>query len=133
MLASEYDRRVIELFKSGRATPAQEAELVEAVGCAFEQDTDKLKAIHKAIGFTAAQKVEFDEEDTRFLPERAAKDATALAACGSEKEKMQMIVSGIEATHRKAERAGDRTWGATLRKLRGAGVGTRRTRRAIRR
>jgi hypothetical protein len=113
MMATKYNSRVIELFKSGAATPAQWAELVEAVGCAFERDMDTVAEIHKAIGLTAEQKVNFDEEDARFLPERTA----ALAAAGSEDEKLRMIMSSAEATERKAEQAGDCAWEATLQRL----------------
>jgi hypothetical protein len=113
MMAAEYDRRLVTLIKSGKLTPAQRAELVNAVGRAFDHDVDALAEINKAIGFTAAQKVWDIEEDARFLPERTA----ALAAAGSEDEKLRMIMSSVEATERKAEQAGDCAWGATLRRL----------------
>lgn len=55
MQVSEYGRRVIELFKSGKATEAQEAEMIEAVLSASEMDIANVASIHKAIGFTAEQ------------------------------------------------------------------------------
>ncbi len=61
MMTSEYSRRVIELFKSGEATKAQEAEMIEAVLSASERGLENVTAIHKAIGFTAEQ-TEFAEQ-----------------------------------------------------------------------
>jgi len=113
MMTAEYNRRLATFIKSGKLTPAQRAELVNAVGRAFDHDVDALAEINKAIGFTAAQKVWDIEEDTRSLPERTA----ALAAAGSEDEKLRMIMSSAEATERKAEQAGDCAWEATLRRL----------------
>ena len=105
MMADEYNRRVVELFKSGKATPAQWAGVVGAIACAFDHDINALAEINKAVGFTAAQKV-------CTLHKRAA----ALAAA-SEDQKLQMILSSVEATERKAERAGNRRWKATRRRL----------------
>jgi hypothetical protein len=48
---SEYGKRVIALFKSGKATKAQKAEMVEAVLFAFERGLCNVAAIHKAIGY----------------------------------------------------------------------------------
>jgi len=114
-MTSEYGKRVIELFESGKATKAQKAELVEAVLSAAEHGTENVTAIHMAIGFEAAQKVLDNAEDARFLSEGAATDAAALTACGSEEERMQMIRTNIYATHRKAEQAGNRAWRAAAK------------------
>jgi len=113
MMTAEYNRRLATFIKSGKLTPAQRAELVDAIGRAFDHDIESVAEINKAIGFTAAQKVWDIEEDTRSLPERTA----ALAAAGSEDEKLRMIMSSVETTERKAERAGNRAWKATLRGL----------------
>jgi hypothetical protein len=123
MATSKHDSRVVELFKSGRATPAQWAELVAAIGCAFDHDIESLTEINKAVGFAAAQKVCDDEEKARFLPERVA----ALAAASSEDERLRTICRNVEATARQADRAADRRWKATRRKL-GIGGNRRRTR-----
>ncbi len=58
MLTSEYGKRVIALFESGKASKAQKAELVEAVLSALGRNTDDLKAIHRAIGWPEDEKVE---------------------------------------------------------------------------
>lgn len=47
----EYTSRVIALFRSGKATPAQEREMTEAIFAAGEEGADKLTAIHKGIGY----------------------------------------------------------------------------------
>lgn len=57
LITKEYDRRVVALFKGGKATPAQWAELNEAVGAYGEEDSDKLKAIHEGIGYTGQEEV----------------------------------------------------------------------------
>jgi hypothetical protein len=120
MMASDvYRDRIIELFKSGAATPGQWAAAANCVLIAScedapdEKERAGIKLIEDAIGFMAAQKVCFDEEDARLLPERRA----ALAAAGSEAERMRMIVSDTDATFQRAEQAGDRAWRATLRRL----------------
>jgi hypothetical protein len=63
---SEYGKRVIALFESGRATKAQKAEMVEALLCAFERGLCNVAAIHKAIGFDAAQAAEEAEVEERY-------------------------------------------------------------------
>jgi hypothetical protein len=71
---SEYSKRVIALFESGKATEAQKAEMVEAVLSNFERDADSLAAIHKAIKFYEAQAA--DEAELR---ERYTRTMLALA------------------------------------------------------
>jgi hypothetical protein len=66
MMVSEYSRRVIELFESGKATKAQKAEMVEAVLSAFEQGAWNVAATHKAIGFDAAQAAEVSKVEERY-------------------------------------------------------------------
>ena len=56
-MTSEYSKRVIALFESEKATKAQESEMVEAVLSALERGLENVKAINKAIGFTAEQAV----------------------------------------------------------------------------
>jgi hypothetical protein len=104
MVASKYDSRVLELFQSGRATPAQWAELVAAVGCALDHDLESVAEINRAVGFTAQLNVEEAAPRCRFR--------------GSEDQKMQAIKDHVEAAERKAGRAADRAWQNTLRRLR---------------
>ena len=66
MMTSEYGRRVIELFESGKATKAQKAEMVEAVLSAFERGLDNVALIHKAIKFDEAQAAEEAEFVERY-------------------------------------------------------------------
>jgi len=68
---SEYSKRLVELFESGKATEAEKAEMVEAVLSASENGLDNVRAIHKAIGFAEAEKAK--RAETRNMLKRFAR------------------------------------------------------------
>ena len=62
-----YFARIIELFKSGAATPEQWSAMAECVIVASEYGVAEAKGLEDAIGFTAQQGAYFAEEDARVL------------------------------------------------------------------